>query len=97
MATGYKHTIKIHEDDTGTVVFDSFERKAFNHDGSFTVATTAVVKEDFTGTPNDAFTVQISYPSGSEPALSVSITTLTTTAKNAVNAAFANGEAGAPS
>lgn len=97
MSTGYQHLIKFHEDDTGTPVFDSFTRTAFNHTASFTVATQSAQKEDFTGSPNDAFVVKVNYPSGSEPNLAtVTPAVLLQTAKDAVNNKYGNGEAGTP-
>lgn len=96
MAIGQQYTIKVHEDDSGTVVFDSVQIKEFNHVAGFVGATT-VKKEDFTGSPNDAFVVQVTYDSTSLPSQATTITQLVTLAKNAVNAAFSNGEAGAPS
>lgn len=94
MSTGYQHTIKIHEDSTGTVVLDSFARKAFTHDSSFTASSTSVVKNDFVNDGNDAYTVQVSYPTGDEPATSTSLANLLTTAKDAVNNKYGDGEAG---
>lgn len=95
MATGIQHVIKFHEDSSGVVVLDSFTRREFTHDASFTVAVQQAFKEDFTGSPNDAFTAQFSYPSGSEPATSTTVAQILQRAKDAVNNAFGNGEAGA--
>lgn len=69
MAVGSQHIVKFHEDSvTGNPVFDSFERRAFTHDATFTTPTTTAFKENFTGTPNDAYIVKVSYPGGTEPA-----------------------------
>lgn len=95
MPIGQKMTIKIHENDSGTVVFDSVQYVDLNHAAGFTGATT-VKKEDFTGSPNDAFTVQVTTDSANLFSTSQTIAQLTTLAKNAVNAVYSNGEAGAP-
>lgn len=87
MAIGQKMTIKIHENAAGDVVFDSANIVDFTHVPGFTGATT-VVKNDYVGTTNDAFTVQITVPSGSEFAASLTIADITTLATDAVNAAF---------
>ena len=96
MAIGQNMTIKIHEDSTGAVVFDSVTIVEFTHVAGFTGATT-VVKNDFTGTPNDAFIVQITTDSANLFATSLTVAAITALAKDAVNAVFGNGEAGAPS
>lgn len=96
MAIGQKMTIKIHEDDAGVVVFDSVQIVPFTHAPGFTGAT-SVKKEDFVGSANDAFTVQITTDSGNLFSTSQTIAQLTTLATDAVNAVFGNGEAGAPS
>lgn len=95
MAIGQKLTIKIHENDAGTVVFDSASIVEFTHVPGFVGATT-VFKNDFTGSPNDAFTVQLTTDSTRPFNSNLTIASMTTTATDAVNAAFANGEAGAP-
>jgi hypothetical protein len=94
MAIGQQYSIKFHEDTTGTPVLDSVRIAQFTHDSSLVSSVTTVKKEDFTGTPNDAFEVKISYPSGSIPSNSTSLATFLTTAVNAVNTALGNGEAG---
>ena len=95
MAIGQKMTIKVHENDAGTVVFDSVSIVEFTHVPGFAGATT-VFKNDFAGTLNDAFTVQVTTDSTAPFATSLTIAAMTTTAKNAINAAHGNGEAGAP-
>lgn len=92
---GQMFVIKIHEDDSGVVVFDSVTITPFTHEAG-AVTTTSVVKNDFTGSANDAYTVKFAYPNGSVPASSTTMATLLTNAQNAVNAQFGNGEAGAP-
>lgn len=96
MAIGQKMTIKIHEDTGGAVVFDSVSIVPFTHAAGFVGATT-VKKEDFTGSPNDAFLVQITTDSGAPFSTTQTIADLTNLAKNAVNAMYGNGEAGDPS
>ena len=96
MPIGQKMTIKIHEDDAGDVVFDSVEIVEMNHAAGFTGATT-VKKEDFTGSPNDKFVVQVTTDSANLFSTGQTIAQLTTLAKNAVNAVYGNGEAGDPS
>lgn len=91
MSIGQKLTIKIHENDSGAVVFDSAQIVEFNHVAGFTGATT-VVKNDITGTPNDAFTVQITTDAGTPFASTLKISDLTTLAVNAVLAEFGNAE-----
>jgi hypothetical protein len=93
MAIGQKLTIKIHENDAGDVVFDSASIIEFTHIQGFTGATT-VIKNDHVGTPNDAFTVQITTPNGSEFSTALTIAEFTTMATDAVNAALGSGEAG---
>jgi hypothetical protein len=95
MAIGQKMTIKIHEDSTGAVVFDSVTIVEFTHVAGFAGATT-VVKNDFTGSANDAFIVQITTDSTAPFATTLTVAAITALAKNAVNAVFGNGEAGAP-
>lgn len=95
MAIGQKMTIKIHEDDLGAVVLDSVEIVPFNHNVGY-VAATSVKKEDFTGSVNDAFTVQITAPSTAPISTGLTLAALTTLATDAVNAVYGNGEAGAP-
>lgn len=99
MPIGQVYTIKIHEVDGGdstTVVFDGVTVKEFTHAAGFSGATT-VVKEDFTGTPDDAFVVQVTYAEGSLPDTdAMTIDAMVTLAKNAVNNAFGDGEAGDP-
>ncbi len=95
MPIGQMFVINIHEDDTGTVIFDSVNITSFNHVAGFTT-TTSVTKSDFTGTPNDAFVVKVAYPSTSLPAGSTTLTNMLQTAKDAVNNKYGNGEAGAP-
>lgn len=87
MAIGQEMIIKIHENAAGDVVFDSAKIVDFTHVPGFTGATT-VSKTDFVGTTNDAFTVQITVPNGSEFATSLSIADITTLATDAINAAF---------
>lgn len=96
MAIGQKMTIKIHEDDAGVVVFDSVQIVPFTHAPGFIGATTAK-KEDFVGSANDAFIVQITTDSDNLFSTGQTIAQLTDLAKNAVNAIYGNGEAGAPS
>ena len=96
MAIGQKMTIKIHEDDAGVVVFDSVQIVPFTHAPGF-VGSTTVMKEDFIGSPNDAFIVQVTTDSGNPFSTSQTIAQLTTLAEDAVNAVYGNGEAGAPS
>lgn len=96
MALGQMYTIKIHEDSTGTVVFDSVDIVEFNHVGGF-VGATSVKREDFTGSVNDAYVVQVTYANGSTPDQStMTVDALLVLAKDAVNAAYGDGEAGAP-
>ena len=95
MAIGQKMTIKIHETDAGTVVFDSVSIVDFNLVVGFVGATT-VVKNDFNGSANDAFTVQVTTDSTAPFATSLTIAAMTATATDAINAAFGDGEAGAP-
>ena len=95
MAIGQKMTIKIHENDSGVVVFDSATIVEFTHAAGFAGATT-VVKNDFTGSVNDAFIVQITTDSTAPFATTLTIAAITALAKNAVNATFGNGEAGSP-
>ena len=92
MAIGQVMTIKIHENDAGDVVFDSAKIVDFTHLPGFTGATT-VIKNDFTGTPNDAFIVQITVANGSEFSTALTIGDITTLATDAVNAVLP-GEAG---
>lgn len=61
------------------------------------VGATTVKKEDFVGSTNDAFVVQVTTDSGNPFSTSQTIAQLTTLAKNAVNAVYGNGEAGDPS
>lgn len=96
MAIGQKMTIKIHEDTGGAVVFDSVSIVPFNHVAGFVGATT-VKKEDFTGSPNDAFVVQITTDSLTPFSTGLTVAQITTLATDAVNAVFGNGEAGDPS
>lgn len=96
MAIGQKMTIKIHENDAGAVVLDSVSIVEFTHIAGFTGATT-VKKEDFTGSSNDAFVVQVTTDSAAPFSTGLTLAQMTTTAKNAVNAEYGNGEAGAPS
>lgn len=96
MAIGQKLTIKIHENDSGAVVFDSATIVEFTHVAGFTGATT-IVKNDFTGSVNDAFIVQVTTDSTAPFSTGLTIAQMTATAKNAVNAVFGNGEAGTPS
>lgn len=92
MAIGALHRIKIHEDTNGVVVLDSFERIPFTHVGTPSTQTT-VKKEDFTGTTNDAYVVEIAYASGNEPNMTTLTTgTLRTTACTAVNTKYGAGE-----
>jgi hypothetical protein len=93
MPLGQVMTIKIHENNDGDVVFDSAKIVEFTHIDGFTGATT-VLKNDYTGTRNDAFTVQITVPSSAPFSTTLTIAAMTTTAKNAVNAALGTGEAG---
>lgn len=95
MAIGQKMTIKIHENDAGTVVFDSVQIVEMNHAAGFVGATT-VKKEDFTGSVNDAFVVQVTTDSGNLFSTGLTVAQITTLAVNAVNAVYGNGEAGAP-
>ena len=94
MPIGAMHKVHIHEDADGVVVFDRIVRTEINHNDSFTVPTTTVFKEDFTGSTNDAFTVQYAYPAGSEPDLTaMTIEDLRKNASDAVNAFFGTVEA----
>ena len=96
MAIGQQYTIRIHENDAGTVVFDSVTVSEFTHVAGFAGATT-VKKEDFTNNPNDAFIVQITYANGATPNQSaLTVAALTIAATDAVNAVYGDGEAGAP-
>jgi hypothetical protein len=105
MAIGQKMTIKIHEDDAGVVVFDSVQIVPFTYAPSYYtddqlttfVGATTVKKEDFVGSTNDAFVVQVTTDSGNPFSTSQTIAQLTTLAQNAVNAVYGNGEAGDPS
>lgn len=92
MPIGQEMTIKIHETAAGAVVFDSAKIVDFTHVPGFTGATT-VFKNDYTSTPNDAFTVQITVAEGSEFATTLSISDMTTMATDAVNTVLP-GEAG---
>lgn len=97
MPIGQQYVIKVHEDTAGDVVFDSVTVTEFTHAAGYASAT-SVVKEDFTGSPNDKFSVKITYPSTSLPdQAALTVEGLTTLAKNAVNAVYGNGEAGDPS
>lgn len=96
MAIGQKLTIKVHESAAGVVVFDSASIVDFTHVAGFAGATT-VFKNDFTGSANDAFTVQVTTPSTALFATTLTIAAMTTMAQDAVNAVYGNGEAGAPS
>jgi hypothetical protein len=104
MAIGQKMTIKIHENESGVIVFDSVSIVPFTHDAGFSGysgvpgvgPSTVVRKEDFTGSANDSFVVQITGLWNSfSPSLTIA--QITTMAVDAVNAVFGNGEAGAPS
>ena len=105
MAIGQKMTIKIHENASGVIVFDSVSIVPFTHDAGFSGysgvpgvgPSTVVRKEDFTGSPNDSFVVQITTTDASPFSPSLTIAQITTLAVDAVNAVFGNGEAGAPS
>jgi len=68
MAIGAQYLVRLHVDvTTKKVVFDSLHRKAFTHDASLAAPTTTLKTEDYPGTHADAFTVQYSYPIGTEP------------------------------
>ena len=98
MALGTQFVIKLHDDPvSGASVLDSVQLVTFNHDTSFVAASTSVLKEDFTGSINDAFTVKVSYPSGGAPAGGTSLNTILATAVAAVNAAFPSGGGTGPS
>ena len=93
MPIGIQQITKIYEDPTtGATTLASFTRVPFNHDSSFVASSTAVTKEDFSATVNDAFMVAVSYPAGLEPAFSTTLTAITAAAKAAVVAAFGASE-----
>lgn len=96
MAIGQKMTIKVHENEAGTLVFDSVSIVDFNHSAGFTGATT-VVKNDFAGTANDEFTVQVTTDSGNLFSASQTLTQIKNVAKAAVIAEYGSGPAGTPS
>jgi hypothetical protein len=93
MASGFQHIIAFHEDSSGVPSLDSFVRKEYTHDVG-AVASQSVMKNDFAGTPNDAFIAQFSYPAGTEPATTTTVAQILTRAKDAVNTFYGNGEAG---
>ena len=90
---GQKMTIKIHENASGVVVFDSVTIVDFTHLAGFTGATT-VFKNDVTGTPNDAFTVQITTDYLNLFSDTLTVAQLIALAVAAVDAVYGNGEAG---
>jgi hypothetical protein len=95
MATGTQYKLKLHEDATGTIVFDKFELVTFTHDTTFVTPVTTVKFEDYPGAHLDAFDVQTSYPSGQEPShTSTTISGLIAGALAAIDAAIAAGNTG---
>lgn len=98
MSVGQQLIIKIHEDDTNTVVLDSVNLVNFTQDASFGASpVTNVIKQNFTGddpTQSYAFVVSISYPTASPPNMAQTLTQVKTLAINAVNAVYGNGTAG---
>ena len=67
MAIGVQYDIRLHEDATGVIVFDSLTRKEFTHDAAFVAPVTTVKFEDYPGAHLDSFEVKTSYPFGGEP------------------------------
>jgi hypothetical protein len=75
---GARHVVKLHEwvdpnnvayGTPGVVVLDNFRRVMFTHDASFVAPTKKVTKNDFPSSDYDSYTVEYSYPSGTEPDL----------------------------
>lgn len=83
---GQMMTIKIHENDSGVVVFDSVSIVDFTHVPGFTGATTSY-KIDYASTANDAYLVQITTDYLTPFATSLTITQLKALAVAAVGSA----------
>ena len=78
---------------TGVFNLESIEIVSFSHDATFVATTTAAVKNDILpGLPNtvdpDQFTVKITYPVASIPALTATLDATRLLAVAAINTAY---------
>lgn len=92
MSVGKRVRVTMHENASGTAVFDSAVFDDWSHDVGATTGAAVVFKDDFTGSLNDAFVVQWSVVVGDVATWTAkSCDTLLADAVAAVNAAFPSG------
>lgn|SRR5574343_231630 len=94
MAIGTQYIVKLHQNPSGGIVFDSLRRVEFTHDASLTQPFSKVKFDDFPATHRDGFVVSTSYPAGSEPAASTSLAAIIIDAVAEINSALSAGSTG---
>ena len=92
MAIGKQFTFKVRETSATALALDGVTFKEFSHEAG-AQTTTSVTKEDFAATEFDAFVVKVSYPAGSIPANSTTLSAMLTTCSQAIRAKYGAPEA----
>ena len=94
MPIGEKITIRVHENKQGALVLDTVDIKSITYTDGAMSTDPVVKKEDFTGTPYDAYTVQLSTTEGSPFSKTQNLNQILQVAKTAITDKFGPDEIG---